>query len=827
MKINLRDFQATATERLYALARLAKQGAQEGLTQAVVLASPTGSGKTIIVTALMERLADGYEEHAPDDDSVFLWLSDQLDLNEQSRRKILAASTTFTTADLVTLDSSFDQERFTPRKIYFLNIQKLARNTNLVTRGDGRRFTIWDTISNTAHAIPASFWVILDEAHRGMLQGAEAQLALTIAQKFIKGSPGETPPIPLILGISATPERFIQLLAGTPRSRHEHPISPEEIRASGLLKQRIILWHPTDRHPSEWSLLAAASERLNLYRDQWSSYCRTQGEPVVNPVLVVQVEDAAEGKITRTDILEAIRVLEEILGPLSLPEMAHSFQTRDPVRLGNRVLRYVSPPDIQDDPRLRVVFFKSTLNTGWDCPRAEVIMSFRRAVDYTHIAQLVGRLVRTPLARTIDSNEFLNSVGLYLPHYDANSLNKIIAYLTTPDTGVAAPPEVFHGEDTVELVRNPDKVALFNIAATLPTYNVERARKTSNVRRLIRLGRALTHDNLDSGAQERFKSVVVSTLNKERRRLERTTDLTRQITLSPQINLRAVTVQYASDAPQEEAIETVAALARDIDDLHNESGRKLGEGLHMAYLKARVDSPRSSVSPSRAKLELALLLNDDNTQRTLEAKAQAVFQQHIDKHAAAIRHLSEPRRNHYRDLRRLEDVVQQELELPEIQQIQRGQRAFARHLYVDQDGVFACTLNLWETAVIDEELANQDVLGWLRNEPRKPWALTIPYTLGPEKRPMYPDFLVFRKQGDEIVADILDPHSLSQADAIDKAKGLAEFARQHGDKFGRIELIIKPRDEPLRLDLNRDSIRDRVLNLTTNQQLAELFETAF
>jgi type III restriction enzyme len=44
-------------------------------------------------------------------------------------------------------------------------------------------------------------------------------------------------------------------------------------------------------------------------------------------------------------------------------------------------------------------------------------MSFRRALDYTRIAQLVGRLVRTPLARCILANDFHNSVALYLPHY--------------------------------------------------------------------------------------------------------------------------------------------------------------------------------------------------------------------------------------------------------------------------------------------------------------------------------------------------------------------------------------------------------------------------
>jgi type III restriction enzyme len=41
------------------------------------------------------------------------------------------------------------------------------------------------------------------------------------------------------------------------------------------------------------------------------------------------------------------------------------------------------------------------ISTGWDWLRAEVLVSLRAAQEYTYIAQLIGRMVRTPLARTI------------------------------------------------------------------------------------------------------------------------------------------------------------------------------------------------------------------------------------------------------------------------------------------------------------------------------------------------------------------------------------------------------------------------------------------
>ena len=55
---------------------------------------------------------------------------------------------------------------------------------------------------------------------------------------------------------------------------------------------------------------------------------------------------------------------------------------------------HVEPSEITDDRRIKVVLFKENLSTGWDCPRAETMMSFRHAEDATYIAQLLGRVVR-------------------------------------------------------------------------------------------------------------------------------------------------------------------------------------------------------------------------------------------------------------------------------------------------------------------------------------------------------------------------------------------------------------------------------------------------
>jgi len=62
--------------------------------------------------------------------------------------------------------------------------------------------------------------------------------AVTIIQKFIKGSSGEVQPVPLVVGISATPERFNTLISGTGRHTKPVDIDVHEVRASGSSRKQ-------------------------------------------------------------------------------------------------------------------------------------------------------------------------------------------------------------------------------------------------------------------------------------------------------------------------------------------------------------------------------------------------------------------------------------------------------------------------------------------------------------------------------------------------------------------------------------------------------------
>jgi hypothetical protein len=111
------------------------------------------------------------------------------------------------------------------------------------------------------------------------------------------------------------------------------------------------------------------------------------------------------------------------------------------------------------------------------------------------------------------------------------------------------------------------------------------------------------------------------------------------------------------------------------------------------------------------------------------------------------------------------------------------------HLFVEKER-FKARLNPWETLVLAAARQSTSFAGWLRNYARKPWSIAYTYRNAKgQTTPGYPDLVVFRREDDHIVVDLLEPHSPAFADSLAKAHGLCNFAEQHGGQFGRIEWI--------------------------------------
>ena len=826
MKVSLFDFQEGALEELRAKLTVARALSSVDSPQAVSFSAPTGAGKTIVMTALFEDIFFGQPDFDAQSNASILWISDMPELNEQTRLKIEGKSDRIRVRQLVTIDASFDDERLEGGRIYFVNTQKLGTEKLLTRKGDERQYSIWETLTNTARTALDRFYVVIDEAHRGMRGGRAAERAQTILQRFLLGSAEDgLCRMPLVIGVSATPRRFEELLSGTTHTVHKVYVQAEDVRESGLLKDRILIHYPESAGQAEMTLVAEAAQRWQTMERSWSGHCRGEDEPVVSPILVIQVEDGTDRLLTRTDLGTCLATLESAIGRrLREGEVAHTFNEIGELDVDGRRVRRIEASRIEEERNIGVVLFKMSLSTGWDCPRAEVMMSFRRAQDHTYIAQLLGRMVRTPLARRVDSEAALNDVHLFLPHYDQATVESVIQDLKNVED--VPPSETGSGRELITLHRREGMETLFEAMAELVTYRVNAVRRQSALRRVMGLGRRLTHERIDESAQQAVKTRIVTKMAAEVARLRDDGVLEDRIGQITGVELRTVAVEHGGGIAADGGEYTIEAVSADIERHFEQAGRLLGNGLHMEYWRSQEDRHAEEV-----KVEAVVLAQDHEGMKRLEAFAAEEFGTLYARHRRDIGRLNEHRRQHFQRLRLATSVPQTiPWALPQSIDFRHTATApeYGKHLFLGGDGKFRADLGTWEKEVLQEELADGSVAGWLRNVDRKPWSLEIPYEDAGSVKPMFPDLIVVRRDSEGFLFDILEPHDPSLRDNAAKAVGFARFAERHWDLFDRIQMIRKQRgadgsERYMRLDVGNEVVRKRVLRVAGNSELDQVF----
>ena len=434
MRFELKDFQVGAVKELYDVMRASCEGYYEHSTgtrrhpASCSLCAPTGSGKTIISGAVIEGLLQGNDELelVPDERAAFLWVSDSPSLNRQTMLKFQDA-TELGVLSMEEMGPDFTQwhTRLEAGHVYFLNRQLLASGNTLV-RG-GETLTFWQLLRDTIDDPSTHLYMMLDEAHRGLGSNRSARGAETIYGKIIDGEDGSTP-VPVVVGISATPKRFNEAMARA-RARTVQPpvvVSPKDVQESGLLKDKIVISVPTNGGAVESLYTRAACDALNDSTMLWAGWCAQNDVEAVVPLLVIQVPNSVEASTLASLCLQ---VSDYVKGLDPHASFAHVFGDVGLVNAGSFEIPRVEPEDVQRRTDIRVLFAKEAISTGWDCPRAEVIYSMRRHTDDQYVAQLIGRMVRTPLAQKVSVDK-LNAVTCYLPSFDPKAVGKVVDYLT-------------------------------------------------------------------------------------------------------------------------------------------------------------------------------------------------------------------------------------------------------------------------------------------------------------------------------------------------------------------------------------------------------------
>ena len=840
MKFTLKDYQADAVrDALSNLKKARKRWHEDADKHAFSLTAVTGAGKTVMAAAAFEALFHGDDEYDFDADpgAVVIWFSDDPALNEQTRFRLMEASDRIRHTDMVVVENTFNRAKFEAKKIYFLNTQKLGKNSLLVrgfegdsdgglfpeTRPDMRSHTMWDTIRNTVEDPELTLYLVLDEAHRGMgnLSNAAQSAKSTIVLRLINGISG-VPGIPVVWGISATVERFRKAMQGA-QQRITLPdvvVDSAKVQESGLIKDTIILDIP-DHEVGDFDtvLVRRATDKLKASTEAWAEYAKQQDEAhTVIPLMVLQVPNTPDPN----DIGRALDTIYQQWPDLPSGSVAHVLGDHATQQFGNRNVPHISPERVQESTWVRVLIAKDAISTGWDCPRAEVMVSFRAAVDRTHITQLLGRMVRSPLARRIPGNDRLNSVECLLPKFDVKTVSEVVDALMKGDDTLSAPS----GRvlvNPVEMKPNPAaSQAVWEKFESLPSQTRPQ-RGAKPAKRLTALAHELASDDILPGAGKLAHAAMHKVLDAAQENYKAQIEAKRKSVMT--VDGKTVVADMKGKSKSFDEFLEDADMAV-IDDAYRRAARIFSPDISRTYvdkLAYGVADPDEADEFEEAlvdgRVSVAALGLVTEVQPWFDAEADKLAKAWLEKYSQAIKGLSHDRQESYRQIREMSaepqdvDLVKPEAKFEptkaRLNDIETALPIYKSHLLCDEQGNYPAIMNAWEVKVVETEMKRAGFSFWYRN-PQQPGqsSLGIAYLSGEQYGIVRPDFIFFAKQADgTVAADIVDPHSLHLADALPKLQGLALYAETHAKVYRRIESVAEAMGKLRVLDLTNEDVR--------------------
>lgn len=390
----LKNYQELAIEELLTYSNLYfKRDGKE----TIVLQAPTGSGKTFTMARYMLELVN-----SSDRDLCFLWISiGKGELHKQSMKSVKREIDDTLTCTL--LESEFFGSRSTinQNEVVFINWEKIR--TKDKATGDFKNILMKEketinfpeVVKNT-HELGRQIVLIIDESHAGATTGR----AKEIRDEII---------IPdLTIEMSATP-----VLTGDMQARVI--VDPTKVIDEGMIKKEIIINQDIekivdDEMDSERLILESSFQKrkeLELkYKEQ---------NAMVNPLVLIQLPNSTAGDDKKESVIKFLesKGITEENGKLA-------------VWLSDEKINNEADKLLDNNGIVQYLIFKQAIDTGWDCPRAQILIKFRETSSIVFEIQTVGRILRMPEAK----------------HYLDEALNK--SYVYTNIQSIAIKKEVYN-----------------------------------------------------------------------------------------------------------------------------------------------------------------------------------------------------------------------------------------------------------------------------------------------------------------------------------------------------------------------------------------------
>ena len=393
----------------------------------------TGSGKTIIMTSYVQRMFQEY------DNLAFIWISiGNGNLHIQNAKKI----DRYTSSDInviyfgtededeKTSKKEITMDRLNPKDILVLNWESINRTdkgkfTNILMR-DGEKRNLFELLDSTRNSGTKTI-LIIDESHHT----AQSDISREIINRFKPE---------FIIEVTATPKNRIPSQKDSKDKRAFYiKVDEDDVIKEGVIKKRIL----ANKGFKQSNYKSIIENIVDLAFEKHSELYKAY-EYKINPLILIQIPNKTEGDILKEE-------LKNILDKRGV--------NRDNKNLAvwlNDDKAHLSPDIDKWDSDIKCLIFKEAVATGWDCPRAQILIKLREIKSETFNIQVIGRILRMP----------------ELKHYNNEILN--YAYIYTNEENVVVEGDIYADKIITERVYIKDEFEEF-YKDNFTTYNIKRS----------------------------------------------------------------------------------------------------------------------------------------------------------------------------------------------------------------------------------------------------------------------------------------------------------------------------------------------------------------
>lgn len=345
----------------------------ESRRKKLIFEAPTGSGKTVMAAQMLNNLVEELQSRGDShfQKVAFIWIAPNK-LHEQSYFKMKAAFSETRVLRPVMYDELDHSDGYIHEgEILFVNWESINKDNALIIRDSEQSKSLFEITRRTQEEQGLPIVVVIDEEHLFWSKTADKSAkVLQQINPYVEVRISATPK-------TINPDEIVRVY-------RQDVIEEQMIKEEVILNPNIEQGYTGERELNDHLIKTALAKRQQLAE----AYQKLGVN--INPLLLIQLPNDTSATMTADDET----IAEQVKLSLSIQHGITEENGKLAVWLSNEKSNLAGLE--KQDNLTEVLLFKQAIALGWDCPRAAVLLIFRKMNSDQFTIQTVGRILRMP-----------------------------------------------------------------------------------------------------------------------------------------------------------------------------------------------------------------------------------------------------------------------------------------------------------------------------------------------------------------------------------------------------------------------------------------------